>query len=253
MNRPAYRSTGTQDLGVLGQSYIRYTGIPKSEVKVGRQLVETFFTASNDTKMIPETFDGVVFNTNVLPNTKATVAYLADEKMRGHADTNSPLVYSSSTTSDSINDDTVMAKGLTYANLMKTGKSTAEPLVIAEVHNSSITNLKLDAAGYIVPELVSQAMVEGNYKFALSKDFSITPGVRYLHQFDEGAGVVGGASLSGKAATTANGGLTAGRAAYTDPSSMNSDMIAARIVAKYQNYSPLFLEMHAEHALKQAS
>ena len=237
LNRPAYRSTGTQDLGVLGQSYIRYTGIPKSEVKVGRQLVETFFTASNDTKMIPETFDGVVFNTNVLPNTKATVAYLADEKMRGHADTNSPLVYSSSTTSDSINDDTVMAKGLTYANLMKTGKSTAEPLVIAEVHNSSITNLKLDAAGYIVPELVSQAMVEGNYKFALSKDFSITPGVRYLHQFDEGAGVVGGASLSGKAATTANGGLTAGRAAYTDPSSMNSDMIAARIVAKYQNYS----------------
>jgi len=232
LNRPDYRANRSQDLGVLGQAYLRYSGISKSEVLVGRQLVETFFTASNDTKMIPETFDGVVFNTNAIPNTKATIAYLADEKMRGHADTNSPLVYSSSTTSDSINDDTAMAKGLTYTNLMKHGKSTDAPLIIAEAHNTSIENLKLDASAYNVPELVSQAMLEGNYKIALGKDFSITPGVRYLHQFDEGAGEVGGASLSGKALTDAKI-----KAAYDDPTSMNSDMIAARLVTKYQNYT----------------
>lgn len=225
LNRPAYRANGTLDIGVLGQSYVRYTGIEKSDVIVGRQLVETFFTSSNDTKMIPETWDGVVFNTKALPSTKATVAYLADEKMRGHTDANSPLVYSSSTTSDSINDDTVMAKGLTYDKLMAHGKSTASPLIIAEVHNTSVKDLKLDAAGYIVPELISQAMMEANYKFGVNKDLSITPGVRYLHQFDQGAGEVGSAALSG----TATG--------YSNKTSMNSDMIAARIVAKYKNYS----------------
>ncbi len=230
LNRPEYRLNRSQHLGVLGQAYLRYSGISKSEVLVGRQLVDTFFTASNDTKMIPETFDGVVFNTSALPNTKSTVAYLADEKMRGHANTNSPLVYSSSTTSDSINDDTAMAKGLTYDHLMAYGKSTASPLIIAEAHNTSVKDLKLDMAGYVVPQLISQAMIEGNYKIAFNKDFSVTPGLRYLHQFDQGAGEVGGASLNGLAKTTY-------KAAYSDPTSMNSDMIAARLVAKYQNYS----------------
>ena len=230
INRPYYYSNGTQDLYALGQAYLRYTGIKKSEVIVGRQLIDTFFTASNDTKMIPEAFDGVVFNSSTLSKTKITFAYLADEKMRGHTDTNSVLAYDSSTTTNATNDDSAMAKGLTTAKLMSHGINDA-PLLIAEAHNTSIENLKLDASGYNVPQLVGQAMVEGNYKFGINKDFSITPGVRYLHQFDEGAGDIGGAALSGSLA-----GKTGNLYGYKDASSMNSNMVAARLVAKYKNY-----------------
>jgi hypothetical protein len=47
---------------------------------------------------------------------------------------------------------------------------------------------------------------------------------------DDGAGAIGGAALSGKAATTANGGSTAGRASYSDPTSVDASMWAARLV-----------------------
>ncbi|WP_345991142.1 OprD family outer membrane porin [Sulfurimonas sp. HSL-1716] len=229
LNKYDYNQNGSQDLYALSQAYVRYSGISKSDIIVGRQLVETFFTASNDTKMIPETFDGIVFNSKSIPNTKIRVAYLADEKMRGHSNTNSPLVYKSGSTTDTINDDTAMHKGLTYTNLMAHGKSTAAPLIIAEAHNRSVKNLKLDASGYSVPELVGQGMIEANYKIPFNNDLSITPGFRYLHQFDEGAGKVGGAALTGSLA-----GHTGDYGGYKKADSLESNMIAARLVTKYK-------------------
>ena len=235
LDRAYYNANGSEDMSVLGQAYLHYTGINKSEVIVGRQIVETFFTSGNDTKMIPETFDGVVFNSNALSKTKITIAYLGDEKERGHIGTNSVLAYntassSPTSTTNNTNDDSAMAKGLTLQRLMAHGISDA-PLLIAEAHNSSIENLNIDVSGYSVPQLVGQAMLEGNYKVAVNKDLSITPGVRYLHQFDEGAGDIGGAALSGNLA-----GKTGHMYGYKDASSMNSDMIAARLVTKYKNY-----------------
>jgi hypothetical protein len=67
-------------------------------------------------------------------------------------------------------------------------------------------------------------MLEANYKIAFGKDFSITPGARYIKQFDNGAGAIGGAAYDG----TPTG--------YKDPNSLNSQMMAARLVAGYKNY-----------------
>lgn len=228
MSRFDYSNTGSHDLGVLGQAYIRYSGIKDSDIKVGRQLVETFYTKSNDTKMIPNTFDAVVFDTKLLPKTSITVGYLADEKLRGHSDAHSVLVYGDSNSSTSTNpawdenDDTAMHKGLTYTKLKAAGKPTDAPLIVVDAHNKSIKNLNIDAAYYNVPQLISQAMVEGNYKVGINQDISITPGVRYIKQFDDGAGAIGGAAYDG---------TTTG---YKKPNSLNAQMIAARLVAKYQ-------------------
>ncbi|MEY3091161.1 MAG: hypothetical protein RL113_1477, partial [Pseudomonadota bacterium] len=129
LNRFDYSNTGSQDLGVLGQAYLRYTGITQSEVSVGRQLVETFYTKSNDTKMIPNTFDAVVFDTNIIRNTQVKVGYLAKEKLRGHSDAHSVLVYGDANSSSSLNpswdenDDSAMHKGLTYTKLEAAGKA----------------------------------------------------------------------------------------------------------------------------------
>lgn len=229
MSRFDYTNTGTKDLAALGQAYIRYSGIKESELIVGRQIVETFYTKSNDTKMIPNTFDGVVFSTRLIPKTSMSVGYLVSEKLRGHSDAHSVLVYGDANSSLSLNpawgenDDSAMHKGLSYTSLNAAGKEDA-PLIVVDAHNTSIENLNIDAAYYNVPGLISQAMLEGNYKVAFNEELSIAPGLRYIKQFDNGAGAIGGAAYDG----TATG--------YKDPTSLDSQMLAARLVTRYQKF-----------------
>lgn len=241
LSRFDYSNTGSKNMGVLGQAYIRYSGIKDSDITIGRQLVETFYTKSNDTKMIPNTFDGVVLGTKALPKTSVKLAYLASEKLRGHTDTHSVLMYGDANSSSSLkpswdeNDDTAMHKGLTYTRLKEAGVNTKAPLIVGDINNKSIENLSLDASFYVVPELLSEIMAEANYKVKIG-GFSLTPGVRYIKQFDNGAGKIGGAAYDG----TPTG--------YKDAESLDSQMLAARLVGVYEifklnlGYSQIFDE-----------
>ncbi len=229
LSRFEYVNTNNKAMAVLAQANIRYSGIKNSEIILGRQLFESFYTKSNDSKMVPNSFDGIVFHTKALKSTKITLAYLAQQKLRDHTQAHSVLMYGDENSSSSLqpnwseNDDSVMHRGLTYSALKANSKPTDAPLIIAEVHNNSLNNLKLDASFYSVPELLSQAMFETNYKINFDT-FSITPAFRYIRQFDNGAGDVGGASYTGDSS------------GYKDINSLNSQMIATRIVTKIKNY-----------------
>ena len=110
------------------------------------------------------------------------------------------------------------------------GSVSAEPLIVGDLHNQSVPNLKLDASFYAVPELISEVMAEANYKIGFGS-FSLTPGVRYIKQFDNGAGEIGGASYSGKLA-----GLSGESGGYKEADSLDSQMVAARLVGAYGLY-----------------
>lgn len=236
LSRFDYANTDNKSMAVLGQAYIRYQGIPKTELLVGRQIVETFYTKSNDTKMIPNTFDGVVVATKAIPDTAMKLAYLYEQKLRDHTQAHSSLMYGDSNSSSSNNpewsenDDTAMHKGLTYTRLKAAGVSTNAPLIVGDIHNKSIKNLKLDASFYAVPDLVSEIMAEANYKIEMN-GFSLSPGVRYIKQFDNGAGEIGGATYKGTLA-----GISGASGGYKNADSLDSQMIAARIVAKFNVY-----------------
>ncbi|MDH4944398.1 OprD family outer membrane porin [Sulfurimonas sp. C5] len=223
-----YVNTGSKSLYTFAQANIAYK-ISKTKLIAGRQLVETFYTKSNDTKMIPNSFDGVVIESKDIQDSKLKVAYLAKQKLRDHQDSHSVLMYGDASSSSSIhpewnqNDDSAMHKGLTYTALSTAGKSTSAPLIVLDFQNNSVKDLQINFASYVVPELLSQTMGEVNYNMNLG-GFSVTPGVRYIHQFDNGAGAVGGASLTGS---------TSG---YKSPNSLKADMIAARIVTKIDDY-----------------
>jgi len=243
-SRYSFLKTGNKNMAVLGQAYLKYEWWDETSVKVGRQLVESFYTKSNDTKMIPNTFDGVVFNTEDIPDSKLQLAYLQRQKLRDHVEAHAVLMRgdcasdgcfdANDTTQQGIatlseNDDSAMHKGLTYTNLKAAGKPTEAPLITGDFHTSvDQYSLDLDASFYVVPELLSQIMLEGNYEFSFG-GVRVIPGVRYIKQFDNGAGAVGGASLSGKVDKNNPSG-------YQDPNSLESQMIAARIVTKISNY-----------------
>ena len=229
LSRYDYVNTGNKSMAVIGQAYLRYSGIEKSEIILGRQIVETFYTKSNDTKMIPNTFDGIVLGTKAFNKTSIKLAYLAEQKLRDHTQAHSVLMYGDENASSnnqpnwSGNDDSAMHKGLTYSALKAAGKPTDSPLIIADMTTKALANHKLDASFYMVPELLSQMMLEANYQFNFD-GFTLSPGFRYIKQFDNGAGKVGGASYTGDST------------GYKNPNSLDSQMIAARLVAKIQKY-----------------
>ena len=241
-SRYDYTNKDKQYMAVLGQAYIRYSGVYETEIKLGRQLLETFYTKSNDISMIPNTYDALIIQNKSIPKTALSFSYVTQQKPRGQSEQSAPLVYGDGAYNTGVypewsaNNDNAMHKGLTYTALRNASKPTDAPLMIAEVKNSSLENTKLSTSIYNVPELLSVAMVEGSYTFKMNDDFSLYPALRYIEQFDDGAGMVGGAAIDG----LPNG--------YKDPNSLDTKMLMGKIGGKYKKldfhlaYSEVFGE-----------
>ena len=237
LSRYNYAHTGSKSLAVVGQANIGYR-FARSNIRVGRQLVETFYTKSNDTKMIPNTFDGITLQSADIAKTHITLAYLAKQKLRDHEQPHAVLMYDDRNTSDFSqwrgNDDGAMHHGITYKNLKAAGKPTDAPLIVLDGQNNAITNLRINFSGYVVPQLLSQGMLELNYPVRFSS-LTINTGVRYIQQFDNGAGKVGGASLLYSYADL-SGTTRYYKDLYKNPDSLDAKMIAARVATTIKDY-----------------
>ncbi|MEK6658553.1 MAG: OprD family outer membrane porin [Campylobacterota bacterium] len=184
-------------MAVLAQAYLQYD-ISKTSFKFGRHFFESALTASNDTKMIPNSFEGVSFESRDLAKTTLKGAYLTAQKLRDHTSFHDVLTFKdSSGNSWNNNDDSGVHKGLSYTNFRAAGEDPEHELVIAAVNNKSIENLQFDVTYTAVPDVLSSVIGEINYKINLPEGYSLTTGFRYMEQIDDGGGVIGGASLSG--------------------------------------------------------
>ena len=217
---------GTYGFATVAQAYLQYD-ISKTTFIGGRQIFESFLTKSNDTKMIPNTFEGYSFTTKEIPKTRIRGAYFYQQKLRDHMTFHDVLTFKDGDgASWNNNDDAGVHKGLTYQNLKDADKTVNNSLILADVRNKSVKNLKLDLTYAAVPGMVSSITGEANYAIPVG-GFKIIPGVRYMYQMDDGAGEVGGASLKGKLA-----GQTGAQMGYKDAASLDSSIWMARLVAK---------------------
>jgi len=201
---------------VFAQNYIEYTK-GKNHLKLGRFTMETSLAKSNDTKMIPNTFQGIYTQFSPLAKTKVKMAYITKQKLRDHDSFHHVLAYDSSNdpyASWRENDDGAMHRGLTLEKLKD--KGIDDKLIIFNLKNRSIKNTTLKADLLTVPDLLSTAIIEATY--TIKTDFAkIKPSVRYLKQFDNGAGAIGGANLRNN---------TTG---YKNPNSLSSALVAGRV------------------------
>ncbi|MCH9812577.1 MAG: OprD family outer membrane porin [Epsilonproteobacteria bacterium] len=214
---------GRYGITSLAQAYLEYK-IAGTSLKVGRQIVETSFTKSNDTKMIPNTFEGITFFSSSLPKTTLKTAYLTRQKLRDHSEFHHLLAYSDRLNSDYTkwqeNDDAGMHRGLTLSKLK--AKGIDDKLYIAQIENRSIDSFTWIANYTAVPDLFSLTLLEGRYVWQLANGFKIKPALRYIMQYDDGAGAIGGANLK----TNITG--------YKASDSVNSNMWAARMDFAYE-------------------
>ena len=219
---------GDWGMTVLAQAYLQYS-FSRTDIKVGRQIFESFFAKSNDTKMIPNTFEGYSLVSKDIPGTTFSFAFFTEQKLRDHTSFHDVITYddgSGSTYSRWNNqDDSAAHKGLSFSNLQASGMDVDNYLVIAGISNKSIKNLILDIWFIGVPDLFHSLMFETNYKIELINGWSLTPGLRFLRQFDDGAGKVGGAALNGSLA-----GLTGPGNGYRNAGSVKGYLYAVRLV-----------------------
>jgi len=221
------KEIGDWEMAVLAEAYVQYN-IGKTDIKLGRQIFESALTASNDTKMIPNTFEGISIESKDVPQTTLKAAYLTAQKLRDHTTFHDVITFNDGTSNWNNNDDSGVHQGISYANLKAAGKDVDNSLVVVAASNKSIPNLTMDVTYTAVPELISSVIGELNYKIPVG-DFTITPGVRYMQQMDDGAGAVGGASLNGGLATWTTGDTKG----YKDAKSLESSLVMARLVVNY--------------------
>ena len=209
-SRSDTKETKNFGMTVLGQAYIEYKK-SKSSFIVGRQFVETVFTKSNDTKMIPNSFDGVTATIKDLDATTIKLAYLYNQKLKDHTSSHDILAFNSWTQ----NDDSAINKSLTTQRI-----GTDNKLIIGSITNKSINNLKLNISVMSVPNVVSNATLEAHYKLPITGGWSIAPGIRYMKQMDNLDANYDVANLKGN---------TAG---YKNKKSLDSSLLALRLDIK---------------------
>ena len=226
-SRDAVKNNGDWSMTTLAQAYIQYD-ISKTTFKFGRQIFESVLTKSNDTKMIPNTFEGFVAETKLIPDTKVRGAYFYTQKLRDHTEFHDVLTFKDgSGDSWANNDDAGVHKGLSYANFVAHHADPNHKLIVVDASNKSIKNLKANLTYTAVPDVVSSLIGELNYKIALPNGYTLTPGFRYMQQYDNGGGNIGGASLDGSLANK-----TGAQSGYKNASSLDGSLAMGRIVLK---------------------
>jgi len=220
------RPDGTEGaMGNFAEAYLEYKA-GKTNVKVGRQGIDSTMLATNDTKMIPNTFEAAVIENKDLPNTTVRAGYIMAQKLRDHQTFHSVIAYNNDTNKVYGNDDSGVHKGLKNTAIRAAGEDIDPEMVLITVQNSSIPNLKLNAEYVGLSGFFNTAIAEANYKIKLNDAWTLTPGIRYLKQMDDGAGKIGGAALAGT--VTASNAASKG---YSDGDNVDGSIIMARLVA----------------------
>ncbi len=232
LSRLKVKQTGNWGMNVLGQAFLQYNS-EVLDIIAGRQLFESVFTASNDTKMIPNTFDGVSAAAKIYDKTTARVAYFTDQKLRDHTTAHDVITFKDeSGESWANNDDAAVHRGLNYANFVAAGEDPDHDLIVADIQTKAIKNLKATLSYLQVPGIVQDLVLEAHYKVAFDNGWAVKPGFRYFYQMDDGGGDIAGyTNITGKEAIGYNLG--------TD-NSLDSSLIAARIDVTMPNKQGFF-------------
>ncbi len=186
-----YDTSNTKNFGmsVLAQGYLQYD-VSKTSIVGGRQLFESVFTKSNDTKMVPNSFDGITATIKELPNTTIKLAYLAKQKLRDHTFSHDVIAFNPNN-KWAENDDSAVNKNLTVDRV---GNNNS--LNIIALSNKSVKNLKVNLSYAFVPDVLSNAVLEANYVIHVG-NLKIVPAMRYMQQFDNLGADYEVANLSG--------------------------------------------------------
>ena len=197
----------------------------KNSVKIGRQIVESYLTKSNDIKMIPNTFEGITWASKSIKNHKLWTGYLVRQKLRDHNEFHHLFAYDDGAGEYDKwreNDDTAMHRGITLSKLK--AKGIQDRLMFMELSNSKKDEFNYVMNYTLLPQLFSTLGTDLTYKWETANGYVLSPSIRYMHQFDHGAGAIGGANLK------------TNNVAYNNQNSLETDLYGIRFDVGKENW-----------------
>jgi len=232
-SRNKVKHTGRFGMHALAQGFLEYNN-GTVDIRVGRQLFESVFTKSNDTKMIPNAFDGITASLKVAKKTKLRAAYFRKQKLRDHEDSHDVVTFKDADgESWNNNDDSAIHKGLSYKNFLAAGEDPDNKLFLVDLRTKYVKNLDLTLSYLQVPGVVQDFVAEAHYNIPVGKSgWAVRPGFRYFLQKDDGGGeIAGDANLKGKKLAGYSSGVLG---------SLDTSLINARIDLKMPDKKGFF-------------
>jgi hypothetical protein len=216
LNRHDVATKGKYGMTNLAVAYVELKN-DKNSVKIGRQIVESYLTKSNDIKMIPNTFEGITWSSKNIENHKLWTGVLVRQKLRDHNDFHHLFAYDDGAGEYDKwrqNDDKAMHRGITLSKLNE--KGIEDRLLFIEFSNAKKNDFNYLVSYSLVPQLFSTLGTDLIYKYRIKEGYLLSPSIRYMHQFDYGAGAMGGANLK------------TNNIAYTNKNSVETDLYGIR-------------------------
>lgn len=218
---------------LFGEGGVSYKA-GQTTLAVGRHLFESVFTASNDTKMIPNSFDGFVVENTDIAGTRIRAAWFTAQKLRDHTTSHDVLTFRNAAGASWANqDDSGVHRGLSYANFLAAGQDPDNDLLVLTARTTRWQTMTVELSGALVPDVFGSLVLEVQKKFRLG-DWSVSPAIRLLQQMDEGGGEIGGASLSGQVNALNPRG-------YRNPDSLDGRLLGLRCVWQHDETGVGFL------------
>lgn len=223
-------SNALEAINVLAIANLQYKR-NDTTVQMGRLYSNTPLTSANDTKMVPNTFQGATLESKDLKDTTFKVEYLTAMKPR-NADTFGGLL-----DNDSDVNKFLRTSGITTSASEAAPIQARDPgyLAIAGVVNKSIKGLELQGWYYKLDGILSDMIAEANYQYKINNCATVSFGGRYLRQIDELDGAIAKvAAFEGKTGSHTGGvGSPTTGVGYKNPNSLNSSLWAVRAVLEY--------------------
>ncbi len=214
-------------MNVVAQAYLEYKQ-KMFDFKLGRQTFDSMLVKANDSKMIPNCFEGVSAAGSI-EGVRYKLAYFTHQKLRDKTSFHDVITFGKDLDGDGVltgyekwanNDDAGVNKALSAVNLARAGKSVHHRLVIAEA-TTSYENMKTTFNSTIVPGLFGLFAIEPKMSIDMG-NAKLMPQVRYIRQVD-----LGGKDVGCKGIAIAN--LKGKAAGYKNPYSLYGWLLNARI------------------------
>lgn len=178
----------------IGQLYLNYS-YKNTNVKIGRQEINTPMAGMDDARMLPNLFEGVVITNKDLPKTTLIGAHFWNMAYGTFANAYSACSYLGIQSGYGCGGYSSLNQGLAkydtgnFMNMGKQaiGKSNAGVTVLAAIYEG-IPNLKLQAWDYYAWDMMNILYLQGDYTLNLS-NIKTTVSAQYINETNVGDNV----------------------------------------------------------------
>ncbi|BCD68910.1 hypothetical protein [Nitratiruptor sp. YY09-18] len=235
------------NIDVLAEAYIGYK-TKNSDVQIGRFLFDSIFIKPNDSKMIPNAFEGISYEWKD-EKSRLKFGYLTKQKLRDKTFFHDVITFGKDLDSDGQisgyekwreNDDAGSNHALSWVNLKKAHKDTDNKIIVAE-YTTKCDPLVLVINTTVVPDLFGLFAVEPKYTKKYGQ-WRVFASARVVLQRDLGAKDIGKLGIA-----VAN--LKGEGDGYKDPYNVDGGLYMAKVGATKDAWS---MQLAYSHALDKA-